>query len=131
MKEIIVNKKYPVYELVVQKSETTCRNVDEIIFYLKNKIDSHKVAKFIAIFDNYKHTKSLGNQGFIVPEILDGKNLIFCFGKKIENALNFAIRPRSIGVVEEKDFFVLSFLEAPALSFNELMINWCKEIKNI
>nr|WP_320416352.1 hypothetical protein [Candidatus Vondammii sp. HM_W22] len=100
----------------------------EVIAYLKSLIDEHKVAKFIAIFDHYKHTKNL-EDGQISEDILDGQNIIFCFGITLPEPQVMAVRPRSIGVVELKESFLITFMEAPMPIANVAMEEWAKSIK--
>ena len=128
MKKTVFMEKYPVYTLELNKSEVKQKNVSEIIEYLKEKVDAHKIARFIAIFDHYEHTTSLG--GEINPEIKDAKNLIFCFGPAIPNTKILAARPRSIGVCELEDKFIIEFLEAPKEQLNDLMESWAKSLSN-
>ncbi len=128
MKKSIVMEKYPVYSLEIPKNETTHSTVDEILEYYKNLIDTHKIAKFIAIFDHYEHTSSLG--GTINPDIKDAKNIIFCFGPALPNTKILAARPRSIGIAEQENSFIIDFLEAPKEELHELMEKWTKEIAN-
>jgi len=130
MKQTMVMDKYPISELNILKNETNFTSVDEIISHLKAKIDAHPVAVFITIFDHYSHTKSLGENGTISDDILDAKNLICCFGKALPAANMVAVRPRSIGVVEMKNEFVVSFLDAPNPQAHEVMISWVKSVKN-
>ena len=127
MKKTIFMDKYPVFSLELNKNEVKQSSVDEIIAYFKEKIDTHKIAKFIAIFDHYEHTKNI--DGEIAPEILDAKNIIFCFGSKIPNSKILAVRPRSIGVCELEDKFVIEFVEAPNEQLHEVMENWAKALK--
>ena len=129
MKQIHFQEKYPVYKLEVNKSETTFQSVSEIIDYFRQKIDEHKVACFISIFDHYEHTRCL-EEGRIADDIKDAKNIVFCFGTAIPNAEVLAVRPRSIGVAEFEDRFVISFLEAPMPVANEAMENWAKGLVN-
>lgn len=75
MKKSVFLETYPVCSMELDKSEVTFSHVNEIIEYFKEKIDTHKKATFIAIFDHYAHTKNLG--GEINPEILDAKNIVF------------------------------------------------------
>jgi len=89
---------YPVNSLEIQKNQTNLKSVDEIISYYKDKIITHPVATFIAIFDHYAHTKSLN--GTINSEILDAKNIVFCFGAAIPNTKMLAVRPRTLAVAE-------------------------------
>jgi hypothetical protein len=130
MKQTIMMEKYPVFELDIKKSETTFKTADEIITYLKEKIDNHPVAVYIATFDHYSHTNSL-EDGEISSDILDAKNIVCCFGKNLPKANMLSVRPRSIGVAELNDEFVVSFLEAPNPMANDAMESWVKEIANL
>ncbi len=130
MKQTVVMEKYPIFEIDIKKTETTFKNVDEIISYLKNKIEAHSIAVYIATFNHYNHTKSL-EEGTISEDILDAKNIICCFGKVLPKANILAVRPRAIGVAELNDEFVISFLEAPNPIANDAMEDWVKGIANI
>jgi len=130
MKQITVMEKYPVFTLEITKNETTYKSVDELIVYLKTQIDAHPVAVFIGIFDHYTHTKSL-EVGEIAEDIKDAKNLICCFGKALPKPEVMAVRPRSFGVAELSNSFVVSFLEAPNPDANAAMEKWVKAIANI
>jgi len=126
MKKVVFMDKYPVYTLTLNKSEIKYKSVPEIIEYFKNKIDTHKIAKFISIFDHYTHTKEL--DGDIAEEIKDAQNIIFCFGQAIPNTKILAVRPRSIGVCELEDSFVVEFIEAPKEELHALMETWSKDL---
>ncbi len=119
--------KYPIYTLELEKSEIKQKSVLEIIEYYKQKIQQHKIAKFIAIFDHYEHTKSL--DGEINPDIKDAKNIIFCFGAAIPNTTILAARPRSISVSEMENSFFIEFIEAPKEKIHEVMESWTKSLK--
>ena len=121
-------EKYPVCTVEIQKSQTTFTNVTEIIEYLKSLVEAHEIAKFIATFNNYEHTNALG--GEINPEIKDAQNLIFCFGAAIPNTKILAPRPRSFGIAELEDSFVVEFLEAPMQNLSDVMVKWAKSIAN-
>jgi len=129
MKKTIFMDKYPVYTLELDKTEVEQQNVLEIIEYFKSKIDDHPIAQFIAIFDHYTHTKEL--DGEINPEILDAQNIVFCFGPAIPNTKILAARPRSIGIAELEDKFVIEFIEAPKEQLHDLMKVWAKGLKYI
>ena len=122
-------EKYPVFTLEVAKSETSFQNVDEILAYFEKKIEEHPVATYIGRFDHYAHTTGL-KDGEVSEDILAAKNIICCFGKKLPKATVLAVRPRSIGVAEMKEGFVVSFLEAPNPDANAAMERWVKEIVN-
>jgi len=127
MKQITVMEKYPVFTLEVAKDETRYKSVDEILAYFEKKIAEHPVATYIGRFDHYAHTSALEG-GEIAKGILAAKNIICCFGKKLPNATVLAVRPRSIGVAEMEESFVISFLEAPNPDANAAMESWVKGI---
>ncbi|MBE9563888.1 MAG: hypothetical protein IMF17_01485 [Proteobacteria bacterium] len=129
MKEVLLQEKYPVYYLEIDKADTSFTNVDDIIAYLKAKVEDHKAAKYIAEFDHYAHTKGL-EQGEISDDIIAAKNLVFCFGITLPNPQVMAVRPRSIGICDMKDRFVIDFLEAPIQLANDTMEQWVKSIAN-
>jgi hypothetical protein len=130
MKQITVMEKYPVFTLEVDKNETSCKDVDAVMQYLKEKIDMHPFAVYIGEFDHYAHTKSLAD-GEVSEDIKDAKNIICCFGKKLPKAVVLAVRPRSIGIADMGDSFVVSFLEAPNPDANSAMEEWVKGIVNL
>jgi hypothetical protein len=127
MKQITVMEKYPVFTIEVSKMEVKYKSVDEILAYLKGKIDSHPIAVYIGEFDHYSHTSSL-EVGSIAEDIKDAKNIICCFGKSLPKPEVIAVRPRSIGVVELDDSFIISFLEAPNPDANNAMESWVKGV---
>lgn len=128
MKQKIFKDKYHIFEIEYKKSELKYKSVDEIISALQIKIDAHPVVAFIAIFDQYKHTSSL-KDGEINPKIKAAKNIIFCFGKELPTPEVMAVRPRSIGVCETEDSFILNFLEAPNENANKTMEEFVKSLK--
>jgi hypothetical protein len=129
MTKTILMDKYPIFSLEINKSETTFCSVDEIIEHLKGLVDNHPVAKFIAIFDHYAHTLSM-DDGVVSEEIKDAKNLIFCFGKQLPSTKILAVRPRSIGVSELENSFVIDFLEVPNEQLHIVTEDWAKSIAN-
>ena len=129
MNQTLFHEKYPIYILELDKSETSCRSVDDIIAYYWQKIDAHPFASCIGVFDHYAHTESLP-EGSISEEIHAAKNIVFCFGKELLNPKVLAVRPRSIGIAELEKCFIISFLEAPNPTANEAMETWTLALKD-
>ena len=127
MKKTTFMDKYPVWSLELNKSEVKQKNVSEIIEYFKQKIDEHKIAVLIGVFDHYQHTKNLN--GKINPDIKDAKNIVFCFGSSIPNTKMMATKPKSMGICELEDKFVIDFIEAPRCELNETMEDWAKGLQ--
>jgi hypothetical protein len=129
MTKTIFMDKYPIFSLEIQKNETTFTNVNEILEYVKALVEAHPIATYIATFDHYAHTSSL-QDNVIAPEIKDAKNLIFCFGKQLPSTKMLAVRPRSLGVCELENSFVIDFLEVPNEQLHETVEKWAKSIAN-
>jgi len=127
MKQTLLQEKYPVYTLVLNKAECAYTSVDEIIAYLRERIEAHPVARYIATFDHYAHTRSLPD-GVVDDEILAAQNIVFCFGLALPDPQVLAVRPRSIGVAERADDFVITFMEAPMPLANSAMEEWAKSL---
>lgn len=130
MKERLFKEKYPIHTIEIAKSETRHIDVDSIIALLVERVKAHPVSTYIGIFDHYSHTASL-EDGAIASDILNAKDVLFCFGKELKDPMVLAVRPRAIGVAEMPNSFVLSFLEAPNMVANEAMQQWCKAIRDI
>ena len=130
MRETLFKNEYPIFTMTLNKNETTLNSVQEILDTLQAKIIAHPVATYIGLFDHYNHTSSL-ESGKIASEIIDAQNILFCFGKELLVPELIAVRPRSIGVVERKDDFLLSFLKAPNPAANESMVSWVKSLRSL
>lgn len=126
MQKTMFQDKYPVYTLTLEKSEVKQKNIPEIIEYFKEKIDAHPIAKYIATFDNYSHTKELN--GSIMEGLYDAQNVMFCFGSAIPNTKIMAARPRSIGICELENSFVIEFIEALKEEHHVVMEKWAKDL---
>ena len=129
MRQALFQEKYPIYTLEIEKSETGCRSVDDIVAYFRAKIDDHPVVSYIGVFDHYAHTRSL-QDGVVSDQLKDAKNILFCFGKELPSPCVLAVRPRSVGVAEMEDSFVITFLEAPNPVANEAMESWALGLKS-
>ncbi len=127
MKKEMILEKYPVFVEEIAKDALPYEDVDGVIEYFKSKIEADSIATFIEVFNHYEHTKCL-ESGMINPEILDAKNIVFCFGEKLPDPRMLAVRPRSIGVAQMQNKFVVSFLEAPVPHVNDKMQEWVKEL---
>jgi len=119
--------KYPIYSLELNKDEISQENTQDIVDYFVDKIENHPIATNITVFNHYEHTKKLN--GPINDEIIDAKNVIFCFGAAIPNSKILATRPRSIGIAEFKDKFAIEFIEAPNEKLHDVMEEWTKDLR--
>jgi hypothetical protein len=127
MKSQILAEKYPISVLELPKSETTCRSVDDVIAALRARVAADPGAAEIGVFDHYAHTTKLG--GEIAPGMVAAKNLVFCFGPALPKAEMLALRPRSYGVAEFADRFVVSFMDAPLPPAQKKMTEWADALK--
>lgn len=128
MNQVLLKDKFPVYTLEIPKAESTLKNTDEVIDYLKSKVEAHPTAAYIAVFDHYNHVKALN--GEIDGGIQNAKNLLFCMSGAIPNAMIGSVRPRSIAVNEMSDKFIVNFMEAPMEAPTKAMIEWVSSIRN-
>ncbi|MCX6076276.1 MAG: hypothetical protein NTW78_05230 [Campylobacterales bacterium] len=127
MTKTILMDRYPVFTLALHKDEIEQKTAPEIIQYFKDRVDEHPVAEFIAIFNHYEHTQKLN--GEINDEILDAQNIIFCFGAAIPSTKILAVRPRSIGVAELENKFVIEFMEVPNEKLHAVVEKWVLELR--
>lgn len=128
MNHVVAMERYPVFILTIQKSDCLFATLDDIVEYYRQKIEQHPIARLIGIFDHYAHTRDLA-EGVIMPEIVGAKNVIFCFGMAIPQPEILALRPRSIGIADLADRFVISFLETPMPIANTAMEEWTKGLR--
>jgi hypothetical protein len=127
MKQPQLQGKYPVLVSEISKDETSCRSVDDVVAYFKAKIAENTKVQFIGAFDHYAHTKNSGSE--IAPDIQGAVDVIFCFGFALPDPQVLAVQPRSIGVADMGDKFVVSFLEAPMKPVNEAMEAWVNGLR--
>jgi hypothetical protein len=127
MKQTLLQEKYPVFVAEIGKDETDCQDIDAVVAYLKQKIEEKEKVVFIGVFDHYAHTRGIG--GEINPDIKGAVDVIFCFGFALPNPQVLAVRPRSIGVADLGDKYVVSFMEAPMQPANLAMESWVKGLR--
>ena len=127
MKQTLLQEKYPLFVMELGRDETDLPDIDAICEYFRSRIESHRCAQFIAVFDHYSHTCALP-EGHVGEDIKAAKNIIFCFGIALPNAQVLAVRPRSIGVAETTQGYVISFMEAPMPIANAAMEDWAEAL---
>jgi len=126
MKQSLSHETYPLYTLEVDKENCDCKNTNEIILRLKESIEAHELASFIDVFDHLQQAR-LTPAAQINDNILDAKSILFCFGLTLPTPQITATNPRSIGVVELDDEFVITFLETPMPLANTTMEKWAQQ----
>nr|MDJ0807759.1 hypothetical protein [Gammaproteobacteria bacterium] len=120
-------EKVPVYLLEIEPSECVFDSVGAIADHFKTKIKEHPTARYLATFDHYAHTKKLPN-GQLAENIRAAVNVVFCFGLTLPEPTQLANRPRSIGICETDDRFVISFMEAPMPVANAAIEEWANAL---
>ena len=128
MKQTLLQEEYPIYVAEIGKNETTYRSVDELVAYYQARIAENPKVQFIGVFDHYAHTRKI--EGPIVEGMTAAVDIIFCFGFAIPTPQMLAVRPRSIGIADMGDKFVISFLEAPMQPANQAMEAWTIALRN-
>jgi hypothetical protein len=127
MQQRLIHERYPIFVLDIPKSETDHETVDSLIAHFRRAIEAHRCARFLGVFDHMAHTRGLAD-GEIAEGIRDARNIVFCFGMSIPNPEILALRPRSIGIAEMDDRFVISFIETPMPLANTAMEAWARQL---
>lgn len=126
MEQSLFHDKYPVFSKTIAKTNTQHKDVEAILTYLETCIRDNPKTAFIARFDHVAHTRSI--DGEVAPDISEAKHVIFCFGMKLPVPEAMAVRPRSIGVTDMGDRFVVSFMEAPNPQAQQWITEWVEGI---
>ena len=126
MQQKMFKEKYPIFALEFTKAESKFDSVPAILDYLYEQIEADAKAVNIARFDHFSHTKSIN--GEIGEGIVDAQNIILCFGFQLPSADPVAVRPRSIGVTDMGDRFIVNFMEAPNPIANDTMEIWVRSL---
>jgi len=119
---------YNIQTMEFSKDEAKFATADEAIAFIKEQVEAHPIATYIATFDHYSHTAGLP-QHAIADDITDVKMAIFCFGPDLSVPQLAGVRPRSISVVEHTDKFTVTFMNAPAPMLQDTMAAWCEALK--
>ena len=117
---------YPIFYREILKVDSPYKSVVEYLDYFEEKIKEHDKAEVIARFDHYTHTKKV--DGDISDDIKDAQHIIMCFGWELPSADPVAVRPRSIGITELEDKFVINFMLAPNPVAQQVMESWVNSI---
>ncbi|WP_321323023.1 DUF6858 family protein [Thiomicrorhabdus sp.] len=126
MQQKMFKEKYPIFTLEFTKAESKFDSVPAILDFLHAQVEADPKAVNIARFDHFSHTKSIN--GEIGEGIVDAQNLVLCFGFQLPSADPVAVRPRSIGVTDMGDRFIVNFMEAPNPIANDTMEAWVKQL---
>lgn len=127
MKQTLLYEKYPIFTLEVDHKETSFESVDQIVDYFRDRIEAQGIAKFLAVYDHYAHTKSLGDTQ-VSEDILAAKIVVFCFGIGLPVPRLLAVRPQSVGVAQTRRGFLVTFMEAPMPVANSALESWTRAL---
>jgi len=128
MKQLHFQEKYPITVVDIAKSETTFDSVEAIAGYFKDCIARTPRVSYIGSFDHHAHTTAIGGEICSGPQA--AVNVLFCFGHALPNPQVLAVRPRSIGIADMGDHFVISFMDAPMKPANDAMQAWALAVRN-
>lgn len=128
MKQLHFQEKYPITVAEIAKCETTYQTAQDIASHFQCCIASTDRVSYIGQFDHLAHTRAIG--GDVAPDILAAINVLFCFGHALPNPQVMAVRPRSIGIADMGDRFVISFMDAPMKPANDAMQAWTRALRN-
>lgn len=127
MKQTLLQEKYPIYVAEIAKNETPYQSVEDLVTYYKGRIAENPKVQFIGVFDHHAHTSAIG--GEIAAGMVAAVDVIFCFGFALPSPLMLAVRPRSIGIADMGDKFIISFMEAPMQPANAAMESWTQGLR--
>jgi hypothetical protein len=127
MKQTLLQEKYPIYVAEIDKRGTPYPSVEALVAYYRERIADNPKVQFIGVFDHFAHTTRIG--GPIMDGMVAAVDVIFCFGFAIPNPQMLAVRPRSIGIADLGDKFVISFMEAPMQPANQAMEAWTRALR--
>jgi hypothetical protein len=129
LRQTLVKEQSPIFLAEIDKSECRFSTVGEIVDYFREQIESNSVARLIAIFDHLSHTRGIP-EAKVADNIDSAVNIVLCFGLSLQDPSQLASRPRSIGICETEDQFVISFRETPMPLANALTEAWIKNLLN-
>lgn len=127
MKQCLMQENLPIFAVELDKGSCGFEDIDQLVDYFVTSIKQDDRARLITVFDHYAHTMGL-NDGQVNPDILAAQNIVFCFGITLPDPAALALRPRSIGVADVGDRYIVSFLESPMPVVNTLVEGWMKSL---
>lgn len=116
MKQLHCEDKYPMTVMEIAKSDTTHQSLASIADYYRNCIVKTPAASYIGTFDHFGHTLAT--------------NVLFCFGVTSPSPQVLAVCPRSIGIADLGDHFLISFMNADPDPCNHAMQAWTIALRN-
>ncbi len=102
---------------------TPTASLTALIRHFRAAIRSHPCARLIGVFDNAAHARTLPD-GHVDKDIIAARTVIFCCGLSIPTPECLAWRPRSLGIAELEDRFVVSFIAPPMPLANSAIERW-------
>jgi len=125
--EKLIEETFPIFLLEIEREESLLPSAEAIADYLRKRIEAHPSARYIASFDHFAHTHGLP-EGQVAGNIQAAINLVFCFGLTLQEPAALANRPRSIGICDAGDRFVITFMEPPMPVVNAAMEHWARSL---
>ncbi len=125
MKKTLTHETYPLYTLQTNKNECPHSGITGITQQLRHLIEQHERASFINIFDHLQQLRDIPPEQ-ICEDIVSAYSILFYFGLTLPTPQVTATNPRSIGVVELTNQFIITFLETPMPLANTTMEKWAQ-----
>jgi hypothetical protein len=127
MKETLNQVSYPLFTLEVSRDECRFPSLEALAEYFEACISEHPLALLVGRFDHLSHTGRL-SEGWVDNEIQGAMSIVFCFGITLPDPTAMATRPRSIGITDLGDRWMISFLEAPMPVVNAALERWSRGV---
>ncbi len=127
MKESLSEVSYPLFTLELARDESRFTSLEAIAGYFEGCINEHPLACLVGRFDHVSHTETLA-QGWIDESIQGAISIVFCFGITLPDPKAMATRPRTIGLADLGDRWLITFLEAPMPVVNAALERWSRGV---
>ncbi len=117
----MLNGRYPAMIPELEKSDRICQTVEDVGDYFRARIAENPKTQFIGVFDHFAHTRKIGGDwgGKSIREF--ARRRASSSASRSPHPQILALRPRSTGVADMGDRFVVSFMEAPVQRANVAM----------
>ena len=129
MQQALLRDDDPVCTLELEKSKTRHADMDALLAALKARVDAHPAAAYIATLDHESNPGGRAGQN-VAADYVASKLMVFSSEVDMPNPGVLVVRPRTVGVTEFADRFVINFVVAPASVGTDPMEDWVRALRD-
>lgn len=129
MQQALLREDDPVCTIELEKSKMRHANMDALLAALKARVDAHPTAAYIATVDQESNLDARARQNAAVDYVAS-KLMVFSFEVDMPNPGVLVVRPRTVGVTEFADRFVINFIVVPTSMANDPMEDWVHALRD-